>query len=104
MPRVSAFSIFSTLAFIVLLCYGGGFGTMPAFAADYYGSRDIGSIYGLLLTAWGFGGMLGPLLIAYIRENTGVYTQALYIIAVIMLMSAILPFVIRPPKIQTTAT
>jgi len=104
MPHVTAFSIFTILAFIILLCYGGGFGTMPAFAADYFGPRDVGSIYGLMLTAWGFGGMLGPLLIAYIRENTGVYTQALYIIAGIMLVSAILPFIIRPPRIQPAAT
>lgn len=103
MPNVTTFTLFTILALIVLLCYGGGFGTMPAFAADYFGPRDVGSIYGLMLTAWGFGGVLGPLLIAYIRQNTGVYTQALYIIAVIMLLSAILPFIIRPPRTQSEA-
>jgi ABC-type uncharacterized transport system permease subunit len=41
------------LAFLILLCYGGGFGTMPAFATDYFGAAQIGSIYGLMLTAWG---------------------------------------------------
>ena len=40
-------------AFIILMCYGGGFGTMPAFAADYFGSKNVGPIYGLMLTAWG---------------------------------------------------
>lgn len=100
LPHVTTFSLFTILALIVLLCYGGGFGTMPAFAADYFGPRNVGSIYGLMLTAWGFGGVLGPLLIAYIRQNTGVYTEALYIIAVIMLLSAILPFIIRPPRTQ----
>lgn len=103
LPHVTTFSLFTILALIVLLCYGGGFGTMPAFAADYFGPRNVGSIYGLMLTAWGFGGVLGPLLIAYIRQNTGVYTQALYIIAVIMLLSAILPFIIRPPRTQPEA-
>jgi MFS family permease len=48
------------------MCYGGGFGTMPAFAADYFGSKNVGPIYGLMLTAWGFASAFGPLLIAHI--------------------------------------
>lgn len=51
-PRhVSGFISLAVLAFVILLCYGGGFGTMPSFAADYFGVRDIGSIYGLMLTS-----------------------------------------------------
>jgi len=90
----------AVLAFIVLLCYGGGFGTMPAFAADFFGPRNVGSIYGLMLTAWGFAGVCGPTLIAHVRQTTGYYTLALEMIAGIMLVSAVLPFVIRPPKMQ----
>jgi OFA family oxalate/formate antiporter-like MFS transporter len=56
------------IAFLVLMCYGGGFGTMPAFAADYFGSKNVGPIYGLMLTAWGFASAFGPLLIAYMRQ------------------------------------
>ena len=98
MPHVSGFGIFTTLAFIVLLCYGGGFGTMPAFATDYFGPTNVGSIYGLMLTAWGFAGVLGPTLIARIRQSTGHYSQALHVIAVIVLISAILPLITRPPQ------
>jgi len=98
LPRVSAFGLFTSICFVVLLCYGGGFGTMPAFCADYFGSKDVGSIYGLMLTAWGFGSALGPLLISNIRQSTGHYSEALYIIAVIMLVSAALPLVMRPPR------
>ena len=71
---------------------------MPAFAADYFGPRDVGTIYGLMLTAWGFAGVLGPTLIAHVRQSTGQYTEALDIIAGIMLLSAVLPFVVCPPK------
>ena len=53
------------LTFVVLMCYGGGFGTMPAFAADYFGAKNVGPIYGLMLTAWGVASAVGPLLIAY---------------------------------------
>ena len=70
---------------------------MPAFAADFFGPRNVGSIYGLMLTAWGFAGVCGPTLIAHVRQSTSHYTQALEIIAGIMLISAVLPFVIRPP-------
>ena len=98
MPRVTSFSLFTMVAFVILLCYGGGFGTMPAFAADYFGARDVGSIYGLMLTAWGCGSALGPLLIAHIRETTGHYSEALHVFAVIMLLSAVIPFIVHPPS------
>ena len=95
---VHSFGALAILLFIVLLCYGGGFGTMPAFAADFFGPRNVGSIYGLMLTAWGFAGVCGPTLIAHVRQSTGHYIQALEMIAAIMLVSGVLPFVIRPPK------
>lgn len=96
---VQTFGGLTALMVIILLCYGGGFGTMPAFAADYFGARDVGSIYGLMLTAWGFAALLGPTLIAHIRQSTGHYAQALHIIAIIMLLSAAIPLIVRPPKI-----
>src|SRR6266700_2022470 len=95
---VHSFGALAILLFIVLLCYGGGFGTIPAFAADFFGPRIVGSIFGLMLTAWGFAGVCGPTLIAYVRQSTGQYTQALEMIAGIMLISAILPFVIHSPR------
>jgi OFA family oxalate/formate antiporter-like MFS transporter len=98
MPSVASFGLLTLISFVVLLCYGGGFGTMPAFAADYFGSREIGSIYGLMLTAWGFGSVLGPLLIAHIRQSTGHYSEALQIIAGMMLVSAVIPFLVHPPS------
>ena len=100
LPAVHAFAVFTSLAFVILLCYGGGFGTMPAFAADYFGSENVGSIYGLMLTAWGFAGVFGPMLIARVRQTTGAYAEALYIIAGIMLVSAIIPIIVHPPKAE----
>ncbi|HVN17486.1 MAG TPA: OFA family MFS transporter [Dongiaceae bacterium] len=97
LPRVTTFSTFTILCFIILLCYGGGFGTMPAFAADYFGAENVGSIYGLMLTAWGFAGVFGPMLIATIRQSTGRYAHALTVIAIVMLCSAVIPLLVRPP-------
>ena len=101
MPKVHDFPVLAALIMVVALCYGGGFGTMPAFTADYFGPKYAGKVYGLMLSAWSAGGVLGPILIASIKDKTGVYRSALTIIAVLMLVSAVLPFIARPP-IKTT--
>src|SRR2546427_7753605 len=85
LSHVHSFGGLAVLAFAVLLCYGGGFGTMPAFAADFFRSRNVGSIYGLMLTAWGLAGVCGPTLIAHVRQSTGHDTRALEIVAGIIL-------------------
>ncbi len=104
LPIVGAsFFLLAAIAVIIVSCYGGGFGTMPAFNADYFGPTNVGKIYGLMITAWGFGGVLGPILISYIIDSTGSYTAAFYIIAGILLVSSILPFIIRPPKAEARA-
>ena len=98
LPSITSASILTVVAFVVLLCYGGGFGTMPAFAADYFGAKNIGPIYGLMLTAWGFASAFGPLLIAYMRQASGTYRGALHVIAGVMLISAVLPMLVSPPR------
>lgn len=100
LPITSVYILLALLSIIIVSCYGGGFGTMPAFAADYFGSRDVGTIYGLMLTAWGFGGVFGPLLTSVILDTTGSYTLAFYIIAFVMVASAIFTFFVRPPADQ----
>jgi MFS transporter, OFA family, oxalate/formate antiporter len=98
LSQVESFTMLSAICFAVLLCYGGGFGTMPAFAADYFGAKDVGSIYGMMLTAWGLAGMFGPTIIAQVRQVTGKYQGAMTILAVVMLVSTVVPLVVRPPK------
>jgi OFA family oxalate/formate antiporter-like MFS transporter len=99
-PNIATASLMTIVAFVVLMCYGGGFGTMPAFAADYFGPKNVGPIYGLMLTAWGCASAFGPLLIAHMREGDGSYRGALHIIAGVMAVSVILPIVISPPKVR----
>ena len=81
LPSVASASLITIVTFVVLMCYGGGFGTMPAFTADYFGPKNVGPIYGLMLTAWGFASAVGPLFIAHMRETTGSYSGALHVIA-----------------------
>jgi MFS transporter, OFA family, oxalate/formate antiporter len=98
LPSLREFVLLVSVCSVIISCYGGGFGTMPAFAADYFGSKWVGPIYGLMLTAWGFAGVFGPLLIAKLREASGNYTSALLVIACILLVSGLLPIVLRPRR------
>jgi MFS transporter, OFA family, oxalate/formate antiporter len=102
LAQVSAYAAFAVVGFLIVTMYGGGFGTMPAFAADYFGAKNVGKVYGLMLTAWGLGGVLGPLLISSVVDSTGEYTTALYILAGMLLASTILPAIVRPPAAPTT--
>jgi len=103
LPSQHAFPILVAFCFVIISCYGGGFGTMPAFATDYFGPKFVGAIYGLMLTAWGFGGVAGPYLIAWIRQVTGSYAGALTIIGWVMLVSTLLPLFLRGPKATDAA-
>jgi MFS transporter, OFA family, oxalate/formate antiporter len=95
-PFIGSFALLFIPASLIGLCYGGGFGTMPAFAADFFGPKNAGTIYGAMLTAWSAGGIVGPLLIASFGTNQAPdYRTPLYIIAGIMLVSCVLPLISR---------
>jgi OFA family oxalate/formate antiporter-like MFS transporter len=98
LPSINSASVLTFVTFVILMCYGGGFGTMPAFVADYFGSKNVGPIYGLMLTAWGFASAFGPLLIAYMRQSSGTYRGALHVIALVMAVSVVLPLIVSPPR------
>ncbi|HQI02085.1 MAG TPA: OFA family MFS transporter [Deltaproteobacteria bacterium] len=70
---ISGYYLFLVVACYLLACYGGGFATMPAFAADSFGPGYIGKVYGFMLTAWSAAGLLGPYVFASFKD------QALFI-------------------------
>jgi len=94
-------SLFFVLVAVIALCFGGGFGTMPAFATDVFGAKHTGAIYGAMLTAWSAGAIAGPLLIAAMPYRTG-----LAMIAWILVMAAALPLLFHAlfRRDETTAT
>ena len=97
-PFTHSASALTVVAFLILMCYGGGLSIMPAVASEYFGLRNIGPVYGLMLTAWGFGSVVGPLLIAAMRQASGGYRSGLHTIALIMAVSVLLPVFVSPPK------
>ena len=98
LPLFTASWAVAILAFLILMCYGGGFGTMPAFVADYYGAANVGPIYGLMLTAWGAASVFGPMLTATLHDSSGNYRSGLHLIAGMMTISMLLPILVRPPR------
>lgn len=86
MAAVHDFAPLLACASVAALCYGGGFGTMPAYAADVFGPKHAGTVYGAMLTAWSAGAVIGPVLIASLP-----YRTALLVIVAILAAAAPLP-------------
>ncbi|WP_105404606.1 OFA family MFS transporter [Neorhizobium sp. T7_12] len=94
------------LAFgIILSMYGGGFATIPAYLADIFGTQFVGAIHGRLLTAWATAGILGPVVVNYIREaqltagvpaGPALYTGTMYILAGMLVLGLIANALVRP--------
>jgi MFS transporter, OFA family, oxalate/formate antiporter len=99
MPLVGAgsFVAFCVLAAAVLSCYGGGYATMSALGGAYFGTRDIGTIYGSIVLASGVASFGAPVLLARSVDVTGSYDPALYAMGGMMLAGCAIPLVLRPP-------
>ncbi len=95
LPGISSQLLFTVIACYLLACYGGGFATMPAFAADSFGPGYIGKVYGIMLTAWGAAGVVGPLVFA---ELKGI---ALYVAAGLLIIGFLLALLYRRPERKT---
>ncbi len=98
LPSLRDLTLFSIAFATIGLCYGGGFGTMPSFTADFFGATFMGGIYGWILLAWGAGAVPSPILIARVRQTTGSYVPAIHVIAVVMLAAIVLPLLARAPR------
>lgn len=83
---------------VVLLCFGGGFGTMPSFNADYFGTTYLGANFGMILTAWGFAGLVGPFVAGLVKDRTGSFAGALLPVALSLIAATLLPLVAKRPR------
>ncbi|WP_199737268.1 MULTISPECIES: OFA family MFS transporter [Micromonospora] len=98
LPHAAAFWLFAVLAALVYLAYGGGFGTMPATAADYFGTPNAGAIYGAMIVAWSIGGVVGPLVTALLYDASGKsYTLPFTVIGILAFVALVLPPITRLP-------
>ena len=89
---------------VILSMYGGGFATVPAYLADLFGTQMVGAIHGRLLTAWATAGVLGPVVVNYMREyqlglgipREQVYNQTMYILVGMLVVGLICNLLVRP--------
>ncbi len=89
---------------VIMSMYGGGFATIPAYLKDIFGTRYVGAIHGRLLTAWSTAGVLGPVLVNYIREyqidhgvaKANAYSVTMYIMAGLLFVGFLCNFFMHP--------
>jgi hypothetical protein len=93
--------------------YGGGFSTVPAYLADMFGTQFVGAIHGRLLTAWSTAGIIGPVVVNYIREaqlaagvpRDHLYNTTMYILCAMLIAGIICNYLVKPvdPKWNMSA-
>src|SRR5215469_1384531 len=112
LPRTGAdhldsVGLFVTISVVLLSTYGGGFATIPAYLRDLFGTHHVSAIHGRLLTAWSVAGVLGPVLVNYLREyelehgvdSAGAYQTVLHVMAGILVVGFMANLLVRPvPK------
>ncbi|OKO82480.1 OFA family MFS transporter [Bradyrhizobium sp. AS23.2] len=89
---------------IILSMYGGGFSTVPAYLADMFGTQFVGAIHGRLLTAWSTAGIIGPVVVNYIREfqlaagvpRDQLYNTTMYILCAMLIAGMICNYLVKP--------
>ena len=102
--HIGSKALFVAFFCIILSMYGGGFATVPAYLADLFGTQFVGAIHGRLLTAWSTAGIIGPVVVNYIREaqiaagvpRAQVYDFTMYILAGMLVVGFLCNFFIKP--------
>jgi len=102
--EIGSVVLFVVCSAVILTMYGGGFATVPAYLKDMFGTKYVGAIHGRLLTAWAVAGVLGPVLVNYIRQSqieSGIppaqaYNTTMYIMAGLLVVGLIANSLIRP--------
>jgi MFS family permease len=100
----ASLALFVTIFCVILTIYGGGFATIPAYLADLFGAGQVSAIHGRLLTAWSTAGVLGPVLVNYIREfeiargvrPSDAYTFTMYVLVGLLAVGFVCNLAIRP--------
>jgi MFS family permease len=100
---IGSVTLFVLCFLVIISMYGGGFATVPAYLKDMFGTRYVGAIHGMLLTAWAMAGIFGPVLVNYIREynvthgvpKAQAYNTTMYVMAVLLVIGFVCNFFIK---------
>jgi MFS family permease len=102
--HMNSVKVFVAIAVVLLSMYGGGFSTIPAYLRDLFGTHHVSAIHGRLLTAWSVAGVLGPVLVNYLREyqlahgvdKAGAYQTVLHVMAALLIVGFFANLLVRP--------
>ena len=111
LPKTGVEIVFLVTMFTVITMYGGGFATLPAFLGDLFGTKQLGAIHGMVLTAWALAGVVGPTIYDVVKKNTGSLNSTLEVFAVLfifalvvsILMKRLITKAYKEPKAKTAA-
>ncbi|WP_010530349.1 L-lactate MFS transporter [Lentibacillus jeotgali] len=95
LPVITSVIIFQILVYAIVSCYGGGFSSVPAYIGDLFGTKQLGAIHGYILTAWAVAGVVGPMLLSLIYDNTNSYELVLIIFGIMHVISLLISLWIR---------
>lgn len=101
-----AFSRYTSVALISIgvaitgLCYGAGFSVFPAILSDSYGTKHFGVNYGVLFTAWGLGGVIGPMTAAIMIDSTNSYNAAFLTASALLILAVLISFTIKKKDME----
>lgn len=95
LPQVSSEILFLIVLFTVITMYGGGFATLPAFLGDLFGTKQLGAIHGLVLTAWALAGVAGPTIYDEVKKATGSLTTTLEVFAGLFIVALVVSLLMR---------
>lgn len=93
LPNIVNQMMFQGMLFLIMTCYGGAFASVPAYISDIFGTRQVSAIHGYILTAWAAAGVVGPLFVSWVHDNTQSYTKTMYVFGflfVVALVTALL--------------
>ena len=87
--------LFQVLVLLIISCYGGGFACMPAYLSDLFSTKELSAIHGKILTAWGIAGIMGPLALSVLYENTRSYSLTLYFFSGCFVLNLVIALVLK---------
>nr|WP_299342952.1 OFA family MFS transporter [Allomuricauda sp.] len=95
LPKTSMEIVFLILLFTVITMYGGGFATLPAFLGDLFGTKQLGAIHGMILTAWALAGVVGPTIYDVVKKATGSLDATLEVFAGLFVVALIVSLLMK---------
>ena len=95
LPKIGMELTFLIVLFTVITMYGGGFATLPAFLGDLFGTKQLGAIHGMVLTAWALAGVVGPTIYDVVKHATGSLDETLRVFAGLFVIALIVSLLMK---------